>query len=398
VPNPRLLITAVVVEGRSQAEVARSYGVSPAWLCELVARYRAEGQAAFQPRSRRPASSPTATPPTTVDLILRLRKQLEEAGLDAGAETIVWHLQHHHGLTISRSTVWRQLRTAGLITPQPKKRPKTSYIRFQADQPNELWQTDFTHWRLADDTDVEILTFLDDHSRLALHLSCHRPVTGAVVLTCFRTAIADHGPPAAVLSDNGMVYTVRFATGRGGRTAFEAELARLGIEQRNSRPNHPTTCGKVERFQKTLKRWLTKQPRASDLTTLQAQLDGFRQTYNQHRPHRSLGRITPDAAYQRRPKAGPGTLTPRHDRVREDVIDRDGKLTLRRNGRLHHIGIGRDHARTRVLMLIDDLHVRIIDKTTGELIRELVINPDRDYQPTGKDRYAKWRDQGFADS
>ena len=194
-PNPRLLITAVVVEGRSQAEVARSYRVSQAWLSELVARYRSEGEAAFVPRSRRPASSPTATPAATVELIARLRTHLVEAGHDAGADTIAWHLQNRHGITVSRSTVWRQLRTAGLITPQPKKRPKTSYIRFAAEQPNELWQTDFTHWRLAADSptgsDVEILTFLDDHSRLALHVSCHRPVTGAVVLACF----ADQRPP-----------------------------------------------------------------------------------------------------------------------------------------------------------------------------------------------------------
>jgi transposase InsO family protein len=342
-------------------------------------------------RSRRPLASPTATPPATLELIVAVRKQLAEAGFDAGADTIAWHLQHQHGLTMSRTTIWRQLRAVGLITPQPKKRPKTSYIRFQADQPNELWQTDFTHWHLAEGTDVEILTFLDDHSRLALHVSCHRPVTGAAVVACFRHAITDYGPPAAVLSDNGMVYTARFATGRGGRTAFEAELAALGIEQRNSRPNHPTTCGKVERFQETLKHWLTKQPRAPELAELQTQLDWFRAYYNQQRPHRSLGRTTPHAAYQRRPKAGPGTLAPRHDRIREDIVDRDGKLTLRRNGRLHHIGIGREHARTRVLMLIDDLHIRIIDKSTGELIRELVLDPTRDYQPTGKDRYAKWR-------
>ena len=390
-PNPRLLITAVVLEGRSQAEVARSYGVSPAWVCELVARYRAEGDSAFRPRSRRPVTSPRALSPAAVELIVALRKDLSDAGHDAGAHTLAWHMQRHHGLTVSASTIWRRLSRAGLITPQPKKRPRASYLRFQAAQPNELWQTDFTHWRLADAADVEILTFLDDHSRLALHLSCHQPVTGRVVLTCFRDAVTDYGAPAAVLSDNGMVYTVRFATGRGGRTAFEAELAALGIEQRNSRPNHPTTCGKVERFQQTLKRWLAAQPPTADRHALQAQLDQFRAYYNHHRPHRSLQRATPAAAYQRRPKAAPGTNPARHDRVREDIVDSNGKLTLRRAGRLHHIGIGRNHARTHVLMLIDDLHIRIIDKTTGELIRDRDLDPTRDYQPTGKDRYARWR-------
>jgi transposase len=164
-PSPRLLITAVVLKGRSQAEVARSYGVSPAWVCELIARYRAEGESAFEPRSRQPVTSPRALSPATVELIVALRKDLSDAGHDAGAHTLAWHLQRHHGLTVSASTTWRQLSRAGLITPQPKKRPRASYLRFQAAQSNELWQTDFTHWRLADAADVENLTFLDDHSR-----------------------------------------------------------------------------------------------------------------------------------------------------------------------------------------------------------------------------------------
>jgi hypothetical protein len=90
------------------------------------------------PRSRRPLASPTSTPPATLELIVAVRKQLAEAGFDASADTIAWHLQHEHGLTVSRTTIWRQLRTAGLITPQPKKRPKTSYIRFQPISPPTL--------------------------------------------------------------------------------------------------------------------------------------------------------------------------------------------------------------------------------------------------------------------
>lgn len=388
----RLVITAVVVQGRSQAEVSREYGVSKAWVSELVTRHRAEGDAAFTPRSRRPKTSPTATPAATVELITALRHELTSTGMDAGAATIAWHLHHHHGLTVSTATIWRHLKTAGLITAQPHKRPKASYIRFQADQPNELWQTDFTHCRLADGSDVEVLTFLDDHSRLALHICAHRRITGHAVVAAFRAATADHGVPAAVLSDNGMVFTVRFATGRGGRAAFEVELATLGVEQRHSRPNHPTTCGKVERFQQTMKRWLANQPPPATIADLQTALNTWRQHYNTARPHTSLGRVTPALAYQRRPKAAPTSdTTPRHDRVREDTVDRDGKLTLRRAGRLHHIGIGRTHARTPVLMLIDDLHITIINKTTGELLRELTLDPTKDYQPTGKDKYARWR-------
>jgi transposase InsO family protein len=381
----RLVITAVVVEGRAQAEVARAYGVSKGWVSKLVARYRAEGDTAFEPRSRRPLSSPNSTDPATVELIIELRNQLSANGLDAGADTIGWHLEHHHQIVISTATIWRHLKRARLVQPDPKKRPRSSYIRFEAEQPNECWQSDFTHYRLADGTDTEILTWLDDHSRYAIRITAHQPVTAKIVLTEFRTACAEHGNPQSTLTDNGMVYTVRFATGPGGRTGFEAELARLGIRQKNSRPNHPTTCGKVERFQQTLKRWLDAKPPPETIAELQTQLDMFRAIYNQQRPHRSLPhRATPATIYTARPKATPAGATNSHYRVRHDRVDESGTITLRVRGRLHHIGIGRNHARTHVAVLIDDLHVRIVDAATGELLRDLTIDPARDYQPTGK--------------
>jgi transposase len=145
----RLIITAVVLERRRQGEVARAYGVSPGWVSRLVARYRAEGEAAFEPRSRRPKTSPTALDPGAVELIVRLRKQLAEQGLDAGPHTIAWHLAHRHGVTVSTATVARCLARHGLITPAPGKRPKASYIRFEAAMPNQCWQADFTHYRLT---------------------------------------------------------------------------------------------------------------------------------------------------------------------------------------------------------------------------------------------------------
>src|SRR4029450_10194214 len=220
----------------------------------LVARWRAEGDAAFERRSRRAHTSPNATPPATVERVLELRRTLTEAGLDAGADTIVWHLARHHRIEVSRATVYRILRRSGTITPAPNKRPRSSYIRFQADQPNECWQADFTHHRLADGSDVEILCWIDDHSRYAISVTAHRRVTGAIVVNAFAAAIETHGIPASTLTDNGMVFTTRLSGGRGGRNGFETELRRLGVTQKNSRPNHPTTCGKVERFQQTLKK------------------------------------------------------------------------------------------------------------------------------------------------
>ena len=201
----RLVITAVVLEGRSQSEVARTYGVSQPWISRLVARYRAEGEAAFQPRSRRPHRSPSATDPAVTDLVLTLRKDLAGQGLDAGPHTICWHLQTHHQVTLSPATVSRILTRQSLVTPEPKKRPKSSYVRFEADLPNQTWQTDFTHYRLVTGRDVEVLNFIDDHSRYLLACVAFHRVTGPAVAITFKETVATHGIPASVLSDNGMV-------------------------------------------------------------------------------------------------------------------------------------------------------------------------------------------------
>jgi transposase InsO family protein len=391
----RLLITAVVVEKRPVRDVAASYGVSPSWLYELLARYRREGEAVFEPRSRRPRSNPNATPPEVLDLIVELRQKLAATGLDAGPDTIVWHLAHHHDVTVSRATVARHLARAGLVIPEPKKRPKSSFIRFQAEQPNETWQADFTHYRLTrpdgrPGPDTEILTWLDDHSRYALSVTAHHRVTGPIVLAEFRKAVAQHGIPASTLTDNGMVFTTRLSGGQRGastRNGFEHELRKLGVTQKNSRPNHPTTCGKVERFQQTLKKWLRAQPdQPSSIVQLQALIDRFLTEYNQRRPHRSLPhRATPATTHAARPKATPGDRDEdTHDRVRHDRVDVSGKITLRYQGRLYSIGVGRTHARTRVIVLVQDLDIRIINAATGELIRELVLDTSQRYQGTGR--------------
>ncbi len=301
----RLVITAVVVEGRTHADVAAEYGLSRSWVTRLVARYRAEGPAAFEPRSRRPRTSPTRIADETVELVVNLRSELESQGLDAGPHTICWHLAQRHDVAVSPSTVWRLLAAAGLVDSNPKKRPRASYARFAADLPNQLWQSDFCHWALADGSTVEVITWLDDCSRFALSVTAHRRITGPIVVATFDQACAEHGFPASTLTDNAMVYTTRLSGGKGGRNAYEARLAALGVAQKNSKPNHPTTCGKVERFQQTLKKWLKAQPEANSLDQLQAQIDQFTRAYNHHRPHRSLDRTTPAAAYTRLPKTGP---------------------------------------------------------------------------------------------
>src|SRR4051794_36334403 len=170
-----LVVTAVVFEGRPKAEVARDYNLSRRWVITLVQRYLAEGDAALAPRSTRPARSPNRTPQAVEDEIVEIRKELSHAGHEAGAATVAAHLERRHGHSPAISTIWRILTDRGFVTPQPHKRPKSSFIRFEADQPNERWQTDITHWALRSGTDVEICNIVDDHSRLCV-ASVARPV------------------------------------------------------------------------------------------------------------------------------------------------------------------------------------------------------------------------------
>ena len=226
---------------------ADQYCYSRQHLHRLLARYRAGGLDAVEPQSRRPRSNPRATEPAVREEIIDLRLRLTKDGLDAGPVTIAWHLtQPGHTLAghtaPSTSTIRRILHDTGLITPEPRKRPKSSIRRFQAAQPNECWQSDFTHWHLADGTDIEILNWLDDHSRYLLACTVHQPVTGDDVVNQFLTATNTHGLPAATLTDNGRVYTARFG---GGKNAFEYLLAALGITQKNGSPGHPQTQGKI---------------------------------------------------------------------------------------------------------------------------------------------------------
>jgi transposase InsO family protein len=377
VSKNRIIVSSVVLEGRSKAEVARDYGVTYRWVHTLVTRYLVGGWEAIEPQSRRPKTSPSRTPPDREAEIIQLRRSLQAAGHDAGPHTIAAHLERTHGVSPAASTIWKVLRRAGLIAPQPKKRPRSSYLRFEADLPNETWQSDFTHWRLAAGIGVEILSFLDDHSRLALSVTAYPVVTVALVLHQFRTTVAEYGPPASTLTDNGLVFTTRV---RGGRNTFENELNLLGIDQKNGRPNHPQTQGKVERFQQTMKNWLRAQTSADTIAALQSQLDDFRSYYNTTRPHRSLHRRTPAETYAARSKATPAG-TDGHWRIREDRIDDSGVVTLRYNSRLHHIGIGRAHKGEHIRLLIHDREIRIINPGTGELLRELTLNPEIDYQP-----------------
>jgi transposase InsO family protein len=384
----RVAVLKVVAAHLSVTAAAAEHGISRGHLHRLLRRYRDGGLDDLEPRSRRPHTSPHEASDEVRGRIVRLRIELTARGLDAGPATIAWHLEREGRPVPSTSTIRRILHAAGLVVPEPRKRPRSSWIRFEASAPNEVWQSDFTHWRLADGSEVEICSWLDDHARYLLACTAFRRVGGDDVVATFTVAGDAHGWPAATLTDNGAVYTSRFT---GGRNGFEYLLAYLGIRQKNGAPGHPQTQGKIERFQQTLKRWLGRQPAAADLAGLQAQLDAFRDVYNEQRPHRAIGRRTPGEAYRATPKAlpsGPGGRG--HFRLRYDVTDSKGAITLRRAGRLYHLKVGAGHARRRVLAIVDEQEVTVVALDTGEILSTHRIEPDKGYWRNTRRDPGRW--------
>lgn len=378
----RFLVETHLRTGRSIGDLAQAHGVHRSWLYKLLARYRAEGEAGLELRSRRPHHSPTRITDVYEDHIVALRKELVDCGYDAGADTIQAHLARSHARVPSVSTIWRVLKQRGFVTPQPHKRPKSSYVRFEADLPNECWQADVTHVVMSDGSFMEVLNIVDDHSRLCIASRAFVTTRSPDVVRTLHRAAEGVGYPESLLTDNGAIFTA--SPRRNDSGAIEPELLSLGIRSKHSRPYHPQTCGKVERFHQTLKRHLAKQPSPDTKKQLQVQLDAFVAYYNDVRPHRAIGRRTPAQAFSARERSYP--RGPMIDctgyRVRHDKIDRKGSVTLRHKGRLHHIGIGAAYRGWRVVMLVAGLEVRILS-LEGAQLRRLILDPSKDYQPIG---------------
>jgi hypothetical protein len=207
--------------------------------------------------------------------------------------------------------------------------------------------------------------------------------TSADVVAAFYQAATQFGFPASMLTDNGCIFTAQF---RNGRCGFETELATLGITVKHGKPYHPQTQGKTERFHQTLKRWLRKQEPADSVADLQRQIDFFVRYYNEARPHSARGMIPPRQAFDALAKASPDPDShpiAHHTRVRHGKIDKTGVFTLRHGTKLHHVGVGRVHKGSHVIVLIADLDVRVLSEH-GELLRHLTLDPTKDYQPIAR--------------
>ena len=377
----RYVVDAVLLGGLSPTELSRRHRISRSRIYQLLELFKQGGYEALELKSRRPRSCSHQVAADVEAAILELRKDLSSRGHDAGPHTISHHLAARVDKVPSVATIWRILRRNGLVVPQPQKRPRSSFVRFEATLPNEMWQTDATHWQLADGTSVEILNFLDDHSRLCLASDTYLTVKGPDVVQTFYSATQRHGFPASLLSDNAAVFSGK---SRRGRVFLETELDRLGILCKHSTPYHPQTCGKVERFHQSEKHFLSKQPPAASLDELQLQLDGFREYYNETRPHRALGSRPPFSAFDVPLKATPSRGAPaEHFRVRTDRVDPSGKVTLRHSGHLLHLTVGRAHKGEVIRLFVADEQVRIV-RDDGMLIRELILDPTRNYQGLGE--------------
>jgi transposase InsO family protein len=357
------------------AEFCRHERISRQTFYKFRRRFRDEGIDGLQDRSRRPLTSPEQTSAAVEDLVVRRRKQLIEDGRDHGPQSIQWSLLRDDYPNVpSRSTIWRILTRDGLITPQPQKRPKSATKRFTFSRPNECWQSDWTQWVLAGGAPVAIAGSLDDHSR---HLPALQAgpgdATGDLVWSVMMAGIAECGIPSMSLTDNGFVYTGKW---RGFEATFEANLRALGTVTINSTPFHPQTCGKIERFWQTLKKWLSARDPAATVAELNDLLEEFRSFYNHHRPHRALRGATPAEAFHATAKARPADRPlPAPVFVSRHIVDEvSGNLYVPP----YRVNVGLRWAGHECDSIRDGDHIAIF--SGNRLIRAFTADPTRRHQ------------------
>ena len=337
------------------------HGVSTWFFWDLRRRHCFEGDAVLEPKSRAAYIVTNKTPVEVEDAIVRKRKELVDAGWDAGAATIAFYLHKLPGLP-HEATIWRILKARGLIVDDPSKAPKAARRSFTAERANDCWQLDDTGWQLADGTEVKILNVVDDHSRLAVASQALPVCTGAAAFAVLAAAAAAVGWPARFLSDNAASF----------RHVLADAVRPLGVTAGHSRPYHPQTCGKVERFHQTLKKWLCAQPPAATIEQLQAQLDLFRLLYNHHRPHRAIARRYPADVWAQAPKSGPATQPIDTPTTVYDGTVHGGQITI---GHRYRISVGARHTGQRALTVITGTTCNVF--IDGHHIRRLTIDPTR---------------------
>jgi transposase InsO family protein len=364
---------AVAAGDRSinRTALAVELGITRQWLTILIGRYLTEGFDGLEPRSRA-RKDPGGFGPEVEDEVIRVRKRLEDEGFGHDAARVRDELLAS-GLEAvpSVATISRMLLARGVVLPQPKKRPKRSR-RFTAASPNECWQIDFTHYDVAGRT-FFIMNVLDDHSRLCVASIAATRSSSELAWQAVLDGADRWGMPAKILSDNG----VEFVGVEHRGCVFTKNITALGINHVNARPYHPQTCGKVERFHRTLKDWLDLQPRVRSVKTLQAQLDTFVERYNTIRPHYGIRREFPIDVWHATPPAMPGPpSTEPHQRVVVRKANNQGRIELRP----WQIQLGIAYANQTITCYQRELILSAFTQD-GTHIQTLTIDPTRRYQP-----------------
>jgi len=365
----RLAIAQMDMADVNVSAFCRDHGISRDRFYEFRSRYEAEGEAGLVPRSRAPNTVANRTSPEVEDLIVSMRKQLADDGFDAGAETVKWHLEQAGVAVPHVATVYRILVRRGFVVPEPKKAPSTQLRRFVSPYVNGMWQTDSTGYELADGTDVDIVNIVDDRSRVCPRSHAFAgSTTGSDVWDTFVEAFEEYGIPEWVLSDNGPDFTSNL---------FRGNLAAIRVKTTNSRPYHPQTNGKVERFHQTLKKWLDARPKPDTVQELQELLDVFVDIYNNHRPHRGIGRRTPMSVFTTDPKTGPDAFSVLDETtVHHNTVDKAGRVEIPGPAA---ITIGNRYTSQTATTIRTGNHAHVF--IDNQLIRRLIIDPTKRSQP-----------------
>jgi putative transposase len=365
--------------------------ISRSQFYEIRGRARDEGPVAamgYRPRVGPPRHG-QAIGAGIEDLAVAIRKELAGLGLDHGPVTVRWHLQQQGVTAPAASTLARIFTARGMVVPQPQKRPRSSYRRFEFAMVHECWQLDSFEWPLAEGGTAAIYQVIDDCSRFLVATRVGPNENAADAISVFDQAVAAAGqPPCLFLTDNGSAFN---QTRRGFTSQLVTHLQALGVRAITGRPRHPQTQGKDERIHQTTQRWLRAHPIAT-VEELVEVLAEFDQTYNHRRPHQSLAMQTPAQAHSQRPRAipplppepatptNPAALTPRPVvTARTYQADRNGTLSIRR----HWINLGRDHPRISVTVIASGQTLSIFNDQ-GTLIRTVVLIPGQRYYGNGK--------------
>src|ERR1700736_208251 len=343
-------VLAVIGDGRTVSEVATDWGVSRRTMHRWLARYEGDGLEGLNNRSHRPAQSPHQMPPAVEAMVLEMRRSHPYWG----ARRIAFELVRKRiDLAPSESAVYRCLVRAAVIDPVSRQRRRETWKRWERGAPMELWQLDVVHgFLLADGTSAKALTGIDDHSRFCVSARLMARERTQAVCDGFSSALKAYGLPAQVLTDNGKVFTGRFAQ-PPVEVLFDRICRENGVDHILTQPRSPTTTGKIERFHRSLRVEFNTRQGFRNLKTAQEALDEWVTYYNTQRPHQALGDATPESRF-RGSQDNPRALARPSERSGEQWVSR----RVARNGIVcvdsQHISVGKNYGGSTCDVLVTD--------------------------------------------